>query len=68
MTNAPQLVIVEQKDEGTRLRTIYNFHEGGPEIVVSENGTISVPIEAGERIGTPIVTTSAPSCMPLSSR
>lgn len=58
MTGPPQLVILEQQRDETHLMPIFNFHEGGPEIAVGKNGKVSVTVDAGLKVGNPIVSSS----------
>jgi hypothetical protein len=64
-TGSPQLVIVEKQVDGTRLMPIFNFHEGGPEIMVRENGKVTVPVDAGLNVGNLIVSFSGPGQLVL---
>lgn len=64
-TGSLQLVIVKQTADGADLTPIFNFHEGGPEIVVAGNGKVTVSVDAGLNVGSPIVSLSGPEQLVL---
>jgi hypothetical protein len=42
-----QLVVVDRQKDGTHITSIMNFHDGGPEIVITQSGKVDTTISAG---------------------
>jgi hypothetical protein len=44
---SPQLVVVKTEEAGLALTTIFNFHDGGSEFLLRQDGSLGVQIDAG---------------------